>query len=381
MTKIINQERMRITNKRQILEFVRSHTPTSKKEIADQLGLSTTSVATFITELMNEGKIINCGMAPSTGGRKSILYQFNPDALYVIGIDLQVDRLIGILLNYNGERISTHTMMFSDKREWHVADLITELIKTLCLSNGIPDSKLRGVGIGVPGTVRRDSCMIEFAPNLGWKNANLRQLLRFPQDLLVENEANAGAIGERSFGVGQAVDNLVYISIGIGVGTGLIFNNKLYSGFSEQAGEFGHMIVESDGLDCRCGQKGCWEVYTSNEAALKLYSRLAGRQMNSYDEFLMLLGQGDAIANEVCQSLIKYLGIGISNLVNGFNPEMVVIGGKLAQKKDLLYVDLWKQCKERCLERSFLGLMIAFSDLEDQATALGAARLMLDRII
>lgn len=380
MTKIINQERMRVTNKQQILQFIRKHAPTSKKEISDQLGLSTTSVATFISELENEDKIIKYGMARSTGGRKSTLYQFNPDALYVIGIDLQVDRMIGILLNFNGERIATRTMTFTDKNEWHVAGMITELVKMLCSSNGIPVSKLGGVGIGVPGTVRSESCLVEFAPNLGWKNVNLHQLLSMPCDLIIENEANAGAVGERSFGSAREVENLVYVSIGIGLGTGLILNNKLYTGFSEQAGEFGHMIVEPGGHPCLCGQKGCWEVYASNEAALKQYNELSGRKLSSFDELLMLMVHGDPTAGQVRQFVTKYLALGIVNIVNAFNPEMVIIGGKIAQKKDLFYADLCKLTKEFCSERAFSGLSIVFSKLEEQAAALGVAQLMLDRL-
>lgn len=381
MAKIINQELMRATNKGQILRFIRHHAaPVSKKEIADQLGFSTTSVATFINELIQEGKIIEGGIAPSTGGRKSMLYRFNPEALYVIGIDLQVDQLIGVLLNFNGERMASRTMTLPDQDEWRVAGLIDQMVQEFCAAEGILPEKLAGVGVAVPGTVRRETSLIEFAPNLGWRNVNLRQLLAFPQGLLVENEANAGAFAEKTYGAGRFAESLIYISIGIGVGTGLILSQNLYTGFSEQAGEFGHMTVESEGLPCGCGGRGCWEAYTSNVAVLKRYTRLSGKALNSFEEFLNLLAQGDSVAEEVRQFLTKYLAIGIANMVNGFNPERVIIGGEIAKAKQLLYADLWKQCKERCLERSFLGLEIVFSELGEKVSALGVAGMMLEQV-
>jgi predicted NBD/HSP70 family sugar kinase len=381
MKKVINQELMRATNKKQILEFIQKNAPLSKKEIADRLGLSTTSVSTFINELISEDKIMNCGIAKSTGGRKSSLYQLNPEALYTIGLDLQVDRIIAVLLNFNGDLIETIQVPFKNKEELYLISLLKAAIDQISAARKINPQKIRGVGIGIPGIVDHSAGLVEFAPNLGWKNVNLRQLLGINQPIYVENEANAAALGEKAYGVARNITNLVYISVGMGVGCGLILNNRLFTGHSYHAGEFGHMTVEPDGLLCQCGNRGCWEVYSSNDAALKLYAQKSGVHLNYFEEFLELVQKNDLHAAEVLESIIDYLGLGIANIANGINPEMIVVGGKIAEIRSLIYNKLSKQIKDRCLEKSFGKLVLEFSQLKDSASALGVASLVIDEIM
>jgi Transcriptional regulator/sugar kinase len=380
MKKAINQELMRANNKKSILELILKKAPISKIEIANTLGLSSTTVANFINELSSENKITNCGVAKSTGGRKSALYQVNPEAFYIIGIDLQVDRVVCVLTNSVGTVLGTKESLFSNKDEWHVINLLNKAIEEIIYENNIPDEKIGGVGIGVPGIVQNASGIIELAPNLGWQNVNLRQLLNIDTLILIENEANAAAIGEQAFGVAAHIPNLIFISVGMGIGCGLIFNGKLFTGQSYHAGEFGHMTVEPAGLTCRCGNQGCWEVYASNDATLKLYNQISDHKIYNFAEFLELVEQDDSYALDALESSIKYLGIGIANLVNGLNPQMVIIGGELTKLKGIIYHKLLKQIKDRSLDKTFGGFSLEFSQLKNQATALGMASLVLDAL-
>lgn len=381
MKKAINQELMRSNNKKQILEFIQKSSAVSKREIADKLGLSLTSVSTFINELMNEKKIISCGTAKSTGGRRSALYQVNPDASYLIGLDLQIDRLIGVLLNFTGDLIGLKEVPYNNKDEWFVISLLNNLIFSLVQENGISPDKIEGIGIGVPGIVNSETGLIEFAPNLGWKNVDLRSFINTEKPVFIENEANAAALGEKTFGMAREIDNMVYVSVGMGVGCGLILGNRLFTGSSYQAGEFGHMTVEPEGRSCQCGNKGCWEVYASNDAALKLFKEKSGTELKHIEEFMDLVLTGNREALETLEMVVKYLGIGIANIVNGINPQMVVIGGKIAELRELVYNKLLKEVKERTLLKAFSGLKIDFSGLENRACALGAAGMVVDKII
>jgi predicted NBD/HSP70 family sugar kinase len=379
--KIINQESMRIRNKSLILEYIQKNGPVAKSEIATILGLSSTSVATFINELASESKIIHCGTAKSTGGRKSALYQLNPDACLFMGIDLQVDRIIGVLMNFCGETVLSSELYFDARDEWSVSETISRFIATILHQKNIPLSKITGIGIGVPGIVN-SAGIIELAPNLGWKNVNLKELLSLNVPLLIENEANAALWGEKVFGAARRSVNTVYISVGIGIGCGLLLNGRLYTGHTSHAGEFGHMIIEPEqGLPCQCGNTGCWEAYASNNAALKLYAQKTGRFLNSYEEFINRLRQDDPEAHATLEWTIRYLGTGIANIVNSINPEMVIIGGKITELQDIIAKPLLKQIKEICLDKTFSGLTFKFTTVKDQACALGVAGLFLEKTI
>jgi len=379
--KIINQELMRASNKSLILEYIQKFGPVTKAEIAAVLGLSSTSVATFINELLAEAKIVRCGAAKSTGGRKSALYRQNPDACWFIGNDLQVDRLIGILMDFSGAALLVKESRLAARDEWSVGEALNQFIKAMMAAKKAPVSKIAGVGIGVPGIVNAAG-IIELAPNLGWKNVNLRQLLNLPIPLLIENEANAALWGEKSFGAARRTLNTVYISVGLGVGCGLLINGELYTGHTFHAGEFGHMTLEpNNGLPCRCGSTGCWEAYASNNAALKLYTGKTGRILGSYEDFIELARGRDRAAREVLEITTRYLGVGIANIVNGINPEMIIIGGKIAELKDFIYNPLLKQVKEICLDKTFSGLTLEFTSLHDQACALGVAGRLIEKTI
>jgi predicted NBD/HSP70 family sugar kinase len=206
-------------------------------------------------------------------------------------------------------------------------------------------------------------------------------MLALNKPVYLENEANAGALGERVFGSAKNVSHLVYISVGMGIGCGLLIENKLFSGNCQQAGEFGHMVVEPMGLRCRCGNRGCWEVYASNSAALRMYKGSNQENPVLFQGFLQKCRAGESEAIKVLETVAQYLGIGIANIINGLNPEMVVIGGELIEVKELIYNSLVKTIKERTLEKSFASVRLEFSQLGNKAVALGMGNIVLDQML
>ncbi len=381
MRKAINQERMRSLNKHQIFAVVKQAGPVSKKAIADTLGISLTTVSTFINELLDEEKLVPCGTSKSTGGRKSEVFTLNPNARYVIGVDIQVDRLVSVILNFTGDPLYTKTTLLTETDEWYVAALLKEQIAHCVDQADIPPGKLGAIGIGVPGIVDPGSSLIEFAPNLGWRSVNLAAMLALELPLVIENEANAAVLGEKTYGLGRVHSNIAFISIGSGIGTGLVLNNALYRGFANNSGEFGHMTVVPDGLPCRCGNRGCWEVYASDDAALKRFREQTGTPLVDFDALLQLAAAGDPVALGALEETARYLGIGLANIANALNPELIVLGGKLAQHQPLIRNRLLREVKGRALDRAFRGLTVDFSTLGVQATALGVAGLALQRVI
>ena len=381
MKKAINHQIMRSNNKRQIVELLRKSGALTKKEIAQQLGVSITTVATFITDLINEDRILPSGNAESTGGRKSELYHLNPEASYVIGVDLQVDRLVILLINLEGGILGTEEIKHTGTDEWQIASTLYRTILRISESTRIPISKIAGIGVGVPGIVNHQTGFIEFAPNLGWKNVNLAPLIPLNLPVIVENEANAAAIGEANFGVAQERANMIYISVGLGIGAGLILKNHLYYGHNFLAGEFGHMTISPNGLPCRCGKKGCWEVYASNSAALNLYRHYSKTALDSYEDLLTAFLRNEPVATRVINETTDYLGLGIANLINGLNPEMIIIGGKITEAESFIQHRLLKEIKKHCFEYSYRSVEIKFSQLKNKAAALGVGGLMINWLL
>ena len=372
---------MRNNNKAQILRCVKAKQVVSKRELTEELGLSTTTVSTFIRELEEENLIQNSGVARSTGGRRSLLYQLNPDYCYTLGLDLKVDRVVGVLLDFKGDIKAEKEVTFLERDEWKVIPLLKTFIHNLLAEYEIAWSKLGGIGIGIPGVLNNEAESIDFAPNLGWKNVDLPAMLALDKPIYLENEANAGALGEVVFGLGKNVGHLAYISVGMGIGCGLIIDHKLFSGHLRNAGEFGHMTVEPEGFPCRCGNRGCWEVYASNSATLRMYAEATNNEQITFPEFLRKCQENDYHATEVLRTVTKYLGLGIASVINALNPEMVVIGGEITNVKSLIFNSLLKEIKERTLEKSFSGVRLDFSQLGNRAAALGMGTIVLEKII
>jgi predicted NBD/HSP70 family sugar kinase len=375
----INHGRMRSSNKRFILDYIRKNGPVSKKEISDRLKMSFTAVTTFVSELLTENTIVAHGNAKSSGGRKSELFQPNPDAFYVFGADIQVDRLVILLQDFCGNLRERQEIPLTQSGERYIASLLSDSIRLTYQKTGLPQNKLAGIGISVPGIVNSASGLVELAPNLNWRRVDLQQLLQV-RPVVIANEANAAAFGELYYGFAQEAVSAIFLSVGHGIGSGLIFDHRLFAGGNFIAGEFGHMSLDPHGPVCRCGKRGCWETYASNEAALRLYEQLAGRKPpGGFETIIDLYQQNNPIAQRIIRETVYYLGVGISNLINGLNPELIVIGGSLGTIGERVYPELLNTVKGLSLAPSFDGVAIRFSKFGNDAAALGAASMAIDR--
>jgi predicted NBD/HSP70 family sugar kinase len=221
-----------------------------------------------------------------------------------------------------------------------------------------PEISYEGIGVSLPGRVDLNSQRLVFAPNLGWEPIDLPIDLKTPLEeatglpVELENAANACALAEFWFGPRrEGVQNLVAVTVSEGIGTGLILNHQLARGSSGMAGEFGHITVVDDGLECRCGNRGCWEVYASNSAAIRYYTGSSSTVRNgkaarspaalyaaapAFDDILRLAEQGDAKAVDAISQVARYLGAGIALLVTGLAPDIIVVVGEITRAWNLI---------------------------------------------
>lgn len=378
MKKTWNQHVVKRENKSLILETIKSRFPISRADIANLTGLNKGTVSSLVNDLIEEKLIYESGTGKSSGGRRPVMLLFNRLAGYSIGIDLGVNYLLGVLTDLEGnicyeERIKFNNLSFEE--------LMEKLFNTvnLLISSAPPSAYgIIGIGIGVPGTVNKNGEVL-LAPNLGWKKVHLKKILedRYDLPVIVENEANTGAYGEKKFGVGKKFSNIIYVSVGIGIGVGLILNGKLYKGNNGFSGEMGHMTININGDKCRCGNIGCWELYASEKALIKNAESIGIKTVTdeelSLESLVALAEKEDGNTIKLFKQIGDYIGIGINNIINTFNPEQIIIGNRMASAQQWLSKSLKARIINQAMDFHQKDLKLNFSELTTHSSALGAA--------
>lgn len=305
-----------------------------------------------------------------------------------IGIDIGGTFIKGAVVTSKGDLLDFFSMPVEKGEE--PSTTIKKLIAEIKRIN-YPD--VQGIGIGCPGTVDSETGVVEFAPNIGWENLHIKELIEkeIPLPVHVTNDANAAAAGESAFGVGKQYQNMVLLTLGTGVGGGLIMNGKLFEGNEGKGAEIGHMVIEMDGRPCGCGRHGCLESYASATAlisdtkeAMKQHSDSQmwkfAKELNEVDGRVAFAAAkiGDRYAQEVVRNYVHYLGEGILNLCNIFRPDAVVLCGGISKEGAYLTSRLKNYCSERSygFPRSPL-VEIVVGKLGYNAGIIGAASLFL----
>ena len=378
-----NQHVVKKKNKEMVLQTIIALAPLSRADIAQRSGLNKATVSSLVGELIQEELIYESGTGESSGGRRPVMLLFNERAGYSIGIDIGVNYIFGIVTDLMGNVIheKNHTIHKPLSFDQQI-QLVIETIDTLIAQT--PDSKygVIGIGIGVPGIVDNHGKVL-LAPNLKWKDINLVNMLKreFDYPILVENEANAGAYGEKRFGAGQESNHILYVSAGIGIGVGFILNGELFRGNNGYAGESGHMTIVKNGQKCECGNAGCWEAYASEHSLLKQakeYTHLADATL---EEMIRFAGKKDEDTIQLFQGIGSYMGTGITNLIKTFNPELVIIGNRLAKAQDWIEKPILESVQDELLPFHQTDMKIKFSKLSTYSTALGVAAFTIEEFL
>ncbi|MGG3454480.1 MULTISPECIES: ROK family protein [Paenibacillus] len=369
-----DQQLIKKMNKTIVLDTIRQRQPLSRADISAAIGLNKATVSSLVSELIDSQLVTEIGPGESSGGRKPTLLLFNRSAGYAVGIDIRVNDLLAVLVDLEGHVLLEKTVALADFTPDHVVEQIRKTIRQF--SKKLPESPygIVGIGIGVPGLVD-DKSRVVSAPNLDWNQVDLYIPLasEFGANLHIDNEANAGAIGEKLYGAGREAQNLIYLSIGIGIGSGIIVGGELYRGTSNFSGEVGHMTVSENGPLCRCGNRGCWETLASEKALLDRAAKLWSDSHPDLEGIIRLARDGEPRAVQLLNEIGAQLGVGLANLVNILNPELIVIGNRLSLAGDLLQDAMLRTIENRSLSYHRKKSGVAFANLGIRSTALGAA--------
>ncbi|WP_050616688.1 ROK family transcriptional regulator [Bacillus testis] len=377
-----NQQKIKIKNKQKILHTVINQAPISRADLATQLGLTKGTVSTLVGELIEEKICLESGPGESSGGRRPVILLFNEKAGYSVGIDLGVNYILGILTDLKGQIIQEQKEEMDTRNEDECVEAIINMIHSLISSAPQSPYGIVGIGIGIPGILNKEETII-LAPNLGWENSNIKDRIQeaFQVPVLLENEANAGAYGEKKYGAGKNYTNVVYVSAGVGIGGGIIFDNELYRGSRGFSGEIGHMTIELNGKPCRCGNNGCWELYASEKALLNQAQAILGANEKVNLDYLVKIAEENEQIKHVFTTLGKYLGIGILNIINTFNPEEVIIGNQLASAKKWLIGPINDYIETHNIKFDEGHIKITFAELGFHSAARGVSAQTIDHFL
>ncbi|PTX64622.1 glucokinase-like ROK family protein [Melghirimyces profundicolus] len=373
---------MKRMNQRLILQTIRRKQPISRTEISEMTSISRTTVSQLIDEMMEEGVVRETGRgsSPTQGGRKPVFLSIDDDSGFVCGLDIGGSSITFVVCNLSGKVVSKEVV--STPVSLGLESLF-RLIERFLDNAPVPVERLIGLGVGAPGITRFHDGVVLSAPSLGWTDLPLKEEMedRFNLPVYVENDVNMAALGECWLGAGKGKRHVVMITVGTGIGCGLILNGDLYRGSRWASGEIGFMVTDSHAVehwdDPVFSGFGYMESKAGGPAIARQYLRglkdTDGTLVSNAKDIFDLWRKGDETAGAVIWEANKHLAAGIVNVVVLFDPEVVILGGGLMKSQDLLLPQILKTVKR------FAPIQpeIRISQLGDDAGALGAGALVL----
>ncbi|AJY75866.1 ROK family transcriptional regulator [Paenibacillus beijingensis] len=392
MNKLRNgsKELIKDINRYKVLNIIREKQYISRSEIARLSDLGMSTLTYIIDDLTRQGLISEVGESSSTGGRRAKLIEFNKNFGTTISVKIEEERFLIALTNMNAEIIDMMKIPFEKyaKPEFVVA-MLEKQIEMLLLKNQKVRSDLQGIGILSSGLVNRHEGIILRSSMLGWNNVPIAQLLQqqiTDVPIFVDKNINGYALAELSNGEGQESDDFVLVSVGAGLGLSVVIGKKIHYGSIGGAGEFGHTTMEMGGYPCHCGQQGCLEMYASEfyfknkgKELLSLYPNTSLKHFN-FEEVAEHAQKGDPLASELMDKMGCYLGYGIRNLINTFNPDKIVIAGEGIKYSSLFMENAKRISQDNFFSKMGIETQLVQSRLKDDAWLVGGALLAINHI-
>jgi glucokinase len=323
-----------------------------------------------------------------------------PDRRYVIGVDLGGTKISVGAMPADGSRelgvrsVPTRADQGAEAVVDRIVEMVEMVIATVMAEEGVSRAAFAGVGVGAPGPLDEGRNVVVIAPNLGWRNLPLRELLaaRVGLPVVLDNDANCATLGEAWIGAARGARYVLGLTLGTGIGGGLIVNGRLYHGASNVAGEVGHMTIETQGRRCACGNYGCLEAYASGPNIAQrareavesgepsILSEMVGGDLSliTAQHVYDANDRGDGLAHEVVRETARFLGAGVANLLNVFNPDVVVLAGGVTRAGPALFDPLRAEVRRRAFKPAVDAARIVPGTLRGTAGVVGAVKVFLD---
>lgn len=381
------QDDLRRHNRARLLRRLHESGAATRSELVAFSGLNRSTVGVLVSELAEAGLVREVPGSAGQVGRPSLVVQPTPESAVVTAVDLRVDRTVVALVGLGGEELWRREQVH-ERAGFTPKAAVRSLLSLLkqALRQAPDDSVWVGIGIAVPGVVKHPDGLVRLAPNLGWSDVPLVELVRAAvakhfgasPPVHVGNDADLGAVSEHVRGVGAHDQNLIYLSGEVGIGGGIIIDGRALVGAGGFGGEVGHMVINPNGVTCRCGARGCWETVIGRDAIVTA----AGLSAADHDvsDVVAAASHGNAEAAEAIHQAGEWLGVGIANLVNLFNPEVIVLGGHLRLLLPLVGGTVDRRI-ERALPAAREQVRVAVPALGGDSSLLGAAEVAFEDLL
>ncbi len=377
-------ETLRRLNRLRVIDALREEGLISRAEIARRTGLSRSTVSSLVSELQADGLVVErpepAAAHGDQGGRPPILLSFDASAGVAVGIDFDHHHVRVAVADLSSRILAEREQQLDTDHAAHEGlDAAAALVSELLEEAGVDEERVIGAGMCLPGPVHRPTGVVGSTAILpGWVGVpaadEMHRRLQLP--ILVDNDANLAALAEAAFGAGRDAKDLVYLMISSGIGAGLVLNGRLYRGAEGLAGELGHVLVDADGPVCRCGNRGCLETVAGTDALAELLRRSHGDGLDGR-AIVRLAREGDLGCRRVIADAGRAIGKAAATLVNVLNPELLIVGGDLADAGELLLDGVRESLERSALPTAVQAAAVVAGSLGDRAEVLGAIALVL----
>lgn len=365
-----------------LFETVLTRGPLSRRDAARLTGLSPATVTKLVKPMITHGYLVEEDREAGVPGRPQIPLRVDPARHYTVGLKLMPTEIVGVVVDLHAEVQSSHRLKYTDDSLPGVLGAIEEITAVLLDRSPIARERLLGVGIGLGGHVNGPLGVLHRSPFFDWRDVPLAKLAaeRLGMPVVIENDVNALAVAEQWFGAGAAFASFLVVTVGAGIGAGLVLDGKLWHGVGGGAGELGHMIVQPDGPECPCGKRGCLEAVASDTAIVRAMAGPAGpagSRITRVSQVAAMAHAGDPDARRVFGQAGVALGRAIAALLNLLNPPMVILSGEGLAASDLFIDALRAEVERDAFSTAARDCTLLVRPQPDETWARGAAATML----
>jgi len=390
-----NIEHKKIFQKNAIIEYLYKQGPTSNPDIARYTKMSSPTITKLVQELINLGLVIDMGIGESIGGRKPNLFGINPNARYIVGVDIDCRMVKLGVFNLANEAVSEIITYFGNVKDKH--QMFTELfsrLDSLLEQTNLDKQAFLGIGVSIPGLINSKTGQTYMDLQIDGKKVEELFSEHYELPVIIDSDSRVMAIGELAFGYAKNKKDVLCLNICDGIGLGMILNGTVYRGKSGLAGEFGHINVVRDGNLCTCGKYGCLETVASGTALIEqaqagikkgqesLISELVDHDIENIhvSDIIEAVNKGDIFAIEIINKLGHFLGEALSSLVHIFNPEMIIIGGKVALAENYLINPIENTLNKYTISHIKKDTKVVTSMLQEKVKLLGSVAMVMNRV-
>ncbi|MCY0878714.1 MAG: ROK family transcriptional regulator [Firmicutes bacterium] len=379
---VARHDLMRRMNEMAVLTVLRQHGPLSRRRIAQYTGLTKSTVTVAVQRLFAKNILMEVGTINNGPGRPEVLLNLNPTAGYIIGAGIDVASYHVVLFDLEAHILQQYLASFeANASPREVLSRIAADVKRM--KSLIEEREYWGFGLSIPSVISTEGDVI-YAPNLKWADVPVKDYFvnLLGEPVFVLNDADAGAVAEYFFGEGQKSELLVYLTLGMGIGGGIVVNGDLLRGTTGASAEVGHMVIAANGPLCSCGRRGCFEALASVRTLIERATRARDAwEWLSLDEIVNGFSAGEAWAVSAVNETVQYIAEGVTNIANIYDPDMIVLGGPLARLGPYLEHYVQSHVSRHIIAANHRRIAIKITSLGQFASDLGAGAMVLNTAV